>query len=200
MNDGLTTMCFDYQIKTLEQGGATFAIYAVNLTLDCQDYDWSTSSDVLYLREGETFPYLYYFLNKNFKKSLQFLPPYFSPTKDWLWSEEKFEWYDNNYYTFEQIQIVLQDIRNHIVLLKNDFNNPALDDLKQLFLVQQIDYDFLDLFYPDLQFDTLTKGEQIAFIQTHLPIIIDFYERIIARLDKMMKDNPHLNFICFSGP
>lgn len=154
---------------------------------------------MLYLGEGETFPYLYYFLNKNFKKSLQYLPPYFSPTKDWLWSEEEFEWYDNNY-TFEQIQIVLQDIRNHIILLKNDFSNPLLDDLKQLFVIQQIDHDFLDLFYPDLQFDTLTKNEQIAFIQTHLSIIIDFYERIIARLDKMMADNPHFNFICFSGP
>lgn len=187
---------WNYQIKILDHSGSTFSIYLVDKISDWKDKSVQRSDDIFYLDEDETFPYLCYFIIKNFPNSLQIV---FDGTNRYNLIKEYFEWYDNNYYTFTQIDVIIKDIKQHIELLKNDFYNPNLDEFRKLLRSLHIDYHFVDLFYLK-KFDKLSIDEQDAFIRNHLFIIVDFYERLIFRIQRMMYNNPDFGFICFSGP
>nr|MCR4819872.1 hypothetical protein [Elusimicrobiales bacterium] len=74
-------------------------------------------------------------------------------------------------------------------MLENDLENPALDKLKD-----SIAQGGADPQYPK------SKEEKLKAIKENVPVAIDFYRRLSARLEDMMKNAPDYEFICFMGP
>ena len=97
-----------------------------------------------------------------------------------------YEEYDEfNLYSYATMRKMLEDIKKCAYLLENDFENPDLDSLKTYFYYQN---------------ERKTAEEKQEEIKQLTPIAIDFYRRIVPRLEAMMKNAPDYEFICFFGP
>lgn len=120
--------------------------------------------------------YLYYFLTEYFDYNYDY-------GKMRLEHSEGFEPYlEFNLYTYETMHKMLSDIQSCADMLENDFENPALDKLKESFHRWN---------------KHIEKSEEI---KEKTPIAIDFYRRLVPRLQAMMNNAPDYEFICFFGP
>lgn len=90
-----------------------------------------------------------------------------------------FEWYlTYNFYTFENIQNMIIDIKTKIKLLINDYDNPILDKVKE-------DYDWLVPWVS--RKDNLTEEEKQFIVRENINEIIEFYYRFIFYLEEMIE-------------
>lgn len=107
-----------------------------------------------------------------------------------------FEWnLTYNFYTFENIENMILDIKQKIKLLINDYDSPVLDKLKE-------NYDYLLSSIRYARKDNLTEMEKQYIIKENIHEIIEFYYRVIFYLEDMMeagKKNGY-NLISFMGP
>jgi hypothetical protein len=91
-----------------------------------------------------------------------------------------FEWYlEHNFFSFDSIEAMLKDIEDKIGLLKNDYNNPKLNELKDKFSI----YYVMDNVPRDFDF----KDEQMVIGQ-NVDVIIDFYNRLIMIMRNMISE------------
>lgn len=90
-----------------------------------------------------------------------------------------------NLYSYYTMRKMIADMRLYADMLENDFDNPALDSLKTYFYYQS---------------ERKTANEKQEEIKQHTSLAIDFYRRLSARLEAMMKNAPDYEFICFFGP
>ncbi len=108
-----------------------------------------------------------------------------------------FEWnLTYNYYTYEDIESLIQKIKYISELLETDYNNPELDEIKK-------DYDWLKYDLPeyDRKKDYL-KEEIDKLIENNKHYIIYFYSRFIKYMENMIKVGREKGYtlISFMGP
>lgn len=102
-----------------------------------------------------------------------------------------FEWYlTHNFYTYECLQKMLEEIEQAAELLEKDYNNPMLTRVKERFSI----YYMCESSHPDY----IAGGDK--HIEKHKDVVIDFYKRFVARMRKMMENNPQTNVISIMGP
>lgn len=124
--------------------------------------------------------YLFYFLIKYFDRNYDY-------GEMRMEESEGFEPYlEFNLYTYETMRKMIADMRLCAEMLENDFENPYLDELKS-YLYQRIN-------------ERKSYDEKQKEIKQNTQIATDFYRRIAARLEAMMKNAPDYEFICFMGP
>lgn len=143
--------------------------------------------------------FLYYFLKKYFDSSFE---PNIKRDEirnlygECISNEPVFEWHlEYNFYTFENIENMILDIKQKIKLLINDYDSPVLDKLKE-------NYDYLLYSIRYARKDNLTEMEKRYIIKENIHEIIEFYYRFIFYLEDMMeagKKNGY-NLISFMGP
>ena len=124
----------------------------------------------------------------------EFLYRYFDPSiqKESYYpdSGRGFDWYGVNLYTYESMKKMIADIRRAAGLLASDYDNPELDKIKAHFPWHP---------YTDKHRDALTDAEMNELRKNGVPMAIDFYQRFVDRIEKMMA-LPGTNTISFAGP
>lgn len=112
--------------------------------------------------------------------------------------QSTFEWYlTYNYYTMKSIQDMINEIREIIELLRNDFSNPKLDYIKE-------DYDWILFLDHRVNSKNLPndKNERVKLTENYKDVIINFYIRFIKCMENMIEEgtNKGYKLISFMGP
>ena len=149
---------------------------------ECREQEISIEEDDI----GE---FLYFFLEKYFD------PDYpYGQVRD-RYCGSGFEWnLEYNIYTYETIRKMLDEIELCAGLLETDFDNPALTDLKNGFHPYTFDPD------ENRYQKKLTDQEKEHLIRDNIGIALDFYERFVGRMRKMMRAADDYELISFMGP
>lgn len=149
---------------------------------ECREQEISIEEDDI----GE---FLYFFLEKYFD------PDYpYGQVRD-RYCGSGFEWnLEYNIYTYETIRKMLDEIELCARLLETDFDNPALTDFKKGFHSVTFDPD-------ENRFQKrLTDEEEEHLIRDNIGIALDFYDRFVRRMRKMMQAADDYELISFMGP
>lgn len=90
---------------------------------------------------------------------------------------------------------LLEDIEDTIELLRTDYDNKELDPIKkQFFYGYMVNYENME----QSQYDTDEKQDML--IRENIEVVIDFYQRFVEAMWKIMDDNPEGNCISVTGP
>lgn len=142
------------------------------------------------------FPLLLKYFDDNLPENLQRLDNHTVLLVDG--TQTTFEWYlTYNYYTMQSIQDMISEIKEIIELLEDDFNKSKLDYIKE-------DYDWI--LYLDHRVNTKNlpddKHERIKLTENYKDVIINFYNRFIKYMEKMIKEGKEKGYtlISFMGP
>ena len=104
--------------------------------------------------------------------------------------DDGFEWYlTHNFYTYERMIHLLLEIEETVELLKNDYHNAKLNELKKRFSMYLCDAGTKDYNNPNA--DAVRKN---------VGAIIDFYQKFICRIQNIIKSFPETNLISVMGP
>lgn len=102
-----------------------------------------------------------------------------------------------NYYTMQSVRDLINEIKEIIELLENDFNHAKLDYMKE-------DYDWILYLDDKIDINKLpdNKKERIKLTKTYKRDIISFYNRFIKYMENMIKEGSKKGycFISFMGP
>ena len=155
-----------------------------------------TEDDTKYLEEkfvieeGDIECFLFYFLKKYFDEDLLYNRERYDECGGYI---RHFEWYlTDNFYTYETLEKMCDEILDVARLLETDYDNPQLDGAKEFFSI----FYLCDMEDPDYQ----NRNTSNEAIQRHIGVVTDFYRRFAKRLRKMMKNNPNANLISVMGP
>ena len=148
------------------------------------------SVDEMYIDE-----YLYFFLAKHFDNEFNKTEDRINyveqtPNGEIIHYYEGFQSYEHNYFSFAAMRDILDDIKDAIVLLQSDFNNPRLFKIKKNFYWMQ---------FSDKPRSKVSARERNEMQKKCVPEAIDFYERFVRCVERMMEE-PGCDCICFSGP
>lgn len=144
--------------------------------------------DEFSIEEGNIDCFLAYFLFKHFDSDLYYNQHRYECYEGYI---EHFEWYlTHNFYTYETLSKMLNDIESAADMLKKDYYNPMLAPIKERFSI----FYMCEQNHPDW-----INGNKMA-IEDHVDVVIDFYNRFVARVRKMMIDNPQTNLLSIMGP
>lgn len=135
--------------------------------------------DLLNINDIDINCYLTYFLEKYFDEDYDYGEMRMENSKGF------YPYLEFNLYSYYTMRKMIADMRLYADMLENDFDNPALDSLKTYFYYQS---------------ERKTANEKQEKIKQHTSLAIDFYRRLSARLEAMMKNAPDYKFICFFGP
>lgn len=161
--------------------GGTFWITGTNLKEENNSSIPLLSCFGISIDEMHIGEFLYEFLTKYYDHSLQEREEY---------EREEFDWYGVNLYTLESMKSMLSDIKQTITMLKEDFNNPYLENIKS---------HFPWYLYTNKMKEELTEKEIKELTKKAVPLAIDFYERFCSRIENMLKI-PGREVISFAGP
>ena len=155
-----------------------------------------TEDDVRYLdekfliEEGDIECFLFYFLKKYFDENLLYNRERYDECEGYI---HHFEFYlTDNFYTYETLEKMCDEILDVARLLETDYNNAQLDSIKEFFSV----FYLCDREDPDYQNRNTSKEA----MQRHIGAVIDFYRRFVDRLRIMMKNNQDTDLISVMGP
>ena len=169
--------------------GSGFWIYPIKYNNEKKDVDINRNTDEISIDETYM-PILVPFLVKYFDKT----HPYYKhqiPTELF----NGFNWYCwHNLYTYEDMRKMLADIKSCAYMLENDFDNPALKDVKDHIGLFELNY-FDGRFYPDI-----TEEEKNEIRRSKIHIATDFYRRFAYRMEVMLQRSTKYNLITFEGP
>ncbi|NOL49552.1 hypothetical protein [Pelistega europaea] len=134
---------------------------------------------------------------------LFFLKGYVTPYQQqrFQFREEGAVWYGEDYVSYGDIAKMLCDIENIIKLLKYQLNSPKLEPF--LHCAKRA-FDFLlpDFVQASYYYDiwlTMSDTEKYHFAKRRSYVFIDFYERLIPKIQALMVQNPQDKYICFAG-
>ncbi len=141
------------------------------------------------IEELDVETFLYFFLEKYYDKNYDY-----KNTRD-KYTDNSFQWnLEYNIYTYDTVKAMLDDIERCAVLLKEDYYNPLLDELKKKFSV----YDFVpDLLRSEKKFSDTDKDR---IIRDNIDVATDFYHRFVKRIRLMMEHSTDYDLISFMGP
>lgn len=141
------------------------------------------------IEEDDVFEFLYYFLEKYYDDDY----PY-GDCREWEY-REGFQWnLEYNIYTYDIMREMLNDIETCCDLLKSDYDNPKLDELKERFSAYTFKPDSWDV---NRQ---LTEKEEADIVKRNSYVAVEFYERFVRRMRAMMENAKEYNLISFMGP
>ncbi len=154
-----------------------------------QRADRVTYNDVLELdeefsiEEGDVDCFLSYFFYKYFDEELNY-----NKNRD---EGEGFEWYlTHNFFTYDSVKSMLQDISRTADRLEANFDDPSLDEVKESF----------SIFYLCPQDSADWQADNQSAVRKYVGVITDFYRRFVARITRMMENNPTTTLISIMGP
>jgi len=177
------------QIPIIEgfAAGGYFQIMPIRLPPDDRHEPEMDRKEEISISEEDTGQFLYYFLDGLFDDDCP--NSYLRPD-----NSTNFEWYDHNIYTYEAVENMLSDIEHYAHLLKTNFDDPKLNDLKKWFEPSS--------FYPGENYrqKDWTAEENEMLIRENIWIAVDFYERFVSRMRKMMEAAKDYELITFWGP
>ena len=166
--------------------GGYFTIYPLNRVKPTEENYFGVIAfrkEMITINEMDVDDFLYSFLIRHFDEDYDY-----GEMRDE--HSDGFEYYSEfNLYTYGTVRKMIEDIKSYADMLENDLENPALDKLKD-----SIAHGGDDRQYPK------SKEEKLKAIKENVPVAIDFYRRLSARLEAMMKNAPDYEFICFMGP
>ena len=154
------------------------------------------------IEEGDIDCFLAYFFYKYFDDELIY------NRKRYEWGErvKGFQWYlTYNFFTYETLKKMIEDILETAALLETDYDNPRLDEVKKKFSIFYMcsrddpDYKKFSIFNACSKKGLSYDGEDVA-IKKHISVVIDFYHRFAKRLAAMMDNNRNTNIISIMGP
>ena len=155
-----------------------------------------TEDDTKYLEEkfvieeGDIECFLFYFLKKYFDENLLYNRERYDECEGYI---HHFEFYlTDNFYNYETLEKMCDEILEVARLLETDYNNVQLDGVKEFFSV----FYLCDREDPDY----LNRNTSKEAMQRHVGVAIDFYRRFVDRIRKMMKNNPNTDLISVMGP
>jgi hypothetical protein len=103
--------------------------------------------------------------------------------------KEPFDYLESKCFTKEMVYNLCNNIQNISNVIKSDFNDPVLDELKKRF---SIFYFASDDELKENELINKTKEERMKYIENNKDRIIDFYKCFIERIKKLvdnMDDN-----------
>lgn len=177
------------KIEILEEydPGGYFIIGAATVDDGFEDIDYFTIytyDDNFYIDEGDIDSFLWYFLKKYFDEELSY------NTRRGAFVSGFERWGEPNYFTYQSIELMLQDMEEKRALLMSDFHNEKLAELKKWF----------SIFYMCEPEDEDYKNPQSDSVERNIGVVIDFYRGFIDRMRNIMKSHPESNVIAFLGP
>lgn len=183
-------MAFQIEIKEGCSSSPNFLFTPVvmNKTKHITEDDLYGLDDGFFIEDDDIECFLCYFLFKYFDGDLIYNKERY-PFGDRI-LPEGFEWYAYNFYTYETMNAMLDDIDDTALLLEDNYNDPRLDEVKKDFSIYNL--------CPKDNTDYIVGND--AAILKYKGIVIDFYRRFTARLRKMMADHPSGNLIAIIGP
>lgn len=146
----------------------------------------SEHKDIISLDLYEISGFLYFFLEKHYDSELNL-----SCRK--MCIDEKFDWYGDNYFTYESMKEIIADMERCADMLQRDYDNPLLDELKNDFPAPCFDEDY---FYTAKE----KRPPDNVIIEKNRRVAVDFYRRFARRMRSMMEHAPQYELICFTGP
>ncbi|MCM1577748.1 MAG: hypothetical protein NC078_02965 [Ruminococcus sp.] len=165
-----------------------FRPVTVKLGEKIRDEDVTELDEEFSIEEGDVECFLAYFFCKHFDNDLVYNKRRF---EDGFGFIDGFEWYlTYNFFTYDRIRVLAEDINNTAELLRTDYDNPALADVKKSF----------SIFYMCPSDDKDYTERNSANIRNHIDVVIDFYNRFTKRILQMLKNNPDTDMISIMGP
>ena len=163
-----------------QEGGGTFWITAFSSKEDV----YRRNKAGISIDDLSVSSFLGTFLYKHLDKSIQEREDY---------ENEGFEEYGQNYYTFESIHGIIEEIRQTISLLESDYDDPSLDEIKRHYSI---------VHFADKETDicSLSDEEKASIIKQNKYVAIDFYERFVEQMEKILELSPDCDMVTFSGP
>ncbi len=159
-------------------------------------------NEAISIEEEYVSQFLCYFLNKWFNKELSHsyrIANGFEEEDLKAIYSEGFEWYlTYNVYTYEAIQDMLSEIKTMKTILATDYYSHELDDLKKYFCYLSLCSDEKIKINPDEIPSTSWWYEEALKAKSYL--VVDFYDRFVCYMEKMMKLTPACSEIAFVGP
>lgn len=144
--------------------------------------------EVFSIEENDVDCFLAYFFFKYFDKNLSYNKRRFEDGVGYI---ERFEWYlTHNFYTYEVLEKMVNEILSVAELLESDYNNPSLSKIKERY----------SIYYMCSRDDIDFVNNDNSAISKHISVVIDFYKRFAKRLTLMMKNNPETTLISIMGP
>ena len=182
------------QIKEGSDSGSSFSIAAVkikdlNSNTDDDSNIEDVWDDVISIEESDFENFLYPLVSKYFDSNIL-------ENKNRYGTREGFEWYlTNNYFTFSSVRKMIDELKNIMILLKDDYNNPKLDFIKK-------NYDWI--LYLDTRVDSRNigrHGENPELIN-YVNEIVNFYKRFIDYMERIIdkSEKEGYRLISFYGP
>ena len=102
-----------------------------------------------------------------------------------------FDWYGGNLYSRESMQNIVEEIRETAILLRTDFDNPKLAEIKKHFSPYT--------FSPETS-GKISEKKKNEVYRKNVDLAIDFYTRFADRIDSMLAEQPDCDVISFAGP
>ena len=152
------------------------------------------------IAEDDISHFLYYFLDKYFDREFEYFRRGGDCGTRFVWYlerdiENRFVWYcEDNIYTYATVRAMIAEIRSVAEMLKNDFDNPALTELKSRFRY------IFDENGNKMSIHDMNSQEKDESVRADIDITIDFYERFCQRMEAMMELAPQYDQISFQGP
>ena len=141
--------------------------------------------------------FLSYFLDKFFDKEFS----YIGITRCGAFKDDEFDYYGENIYSYATIKAMIVEIRIFAEMFQNDYDNPALAEVKSRFNL----YTFLSekecwaIRDRDIS-NNISQQEKNGMIRANIDIANDFYKRFCRRMESMMENAPQYDQISFEGP
>ncbi len=177
-------MSFEIEIQEGHNGGSYFWFRPVTFkNPDKIGYDDIVELEEEFsIEEEDIWHFLSYFFFKYYDANLVY-------NKNRYDACAEFEWYlTHNFFTYDTICKMVDEILIVSDMLEKDYNNPKLNDIKERF----------SIYYMTSQDDI--DHENKDAIQNHIFVVIDFYKRFTKRIIKMMESNKNANVISIMGP
>ncbi len=152
------------------------------------DKDVVELPEVFSIEEGNVECFLYYFLLKYFDNELVYNKNRYDDANGY--EEDFVHWLTFNFYTYNTLKAMIEDILYCVNLLKTDYHNEYLHPLKESF----------SIYYMCGKNDKDYGNNSKEAIQRNIDVVIDFYERFVKRLLQMMENNTDAELIYIMGP
>lgn len=133
--------------------------------------------------------FLQFFLHKYFDDSFPYQK--YCPYRE----SNHFEWnLEYNLYSYDTVDLMLQDIEECAELFEHEFENPYLDYLKH-------GYKWYNFAPGELNWlEKPNEKEAMNIIKDNIHIATDLYRRFAKRVRAMMENAPDYEYISFMGP
>lgn len=183
-------MKFEIEIIEGHDSSSYFWIRPVTIKLGekIRDDDVTELEEEISIEEDDVESFLAYFFRKHFDNELIYNKRRYDDCEGFI---DGFEWFlTYNFFTYEDIRAMAEDINKTAELLKTDYDDPSLAGVKKSF----------SIFGMCSREDKGYGDNSPENIRNHIDAVIDFYNRFSKRILQMLDNNPRTDIISIMGP